>query len=172
MPLLAPVAAAAVLLPMLSLPVVKEPAGCALPDNVQVAPMYRSAVARLVRESPTLCRQVRRIAGAHGVLVAVRAAHAARPCGCCRASTRFVRQAGALRALVRLPVSVDFAELLAHELEQVIEQIEGTDLRRLARARDSGVFRLAGDRYETRRAQEAGRAAARELRAGAVTARR
>jgi hypothetical protein len=56
-----------------------------------------------------------------------------------------------------------FAEHLAHELEHVLEQIDGVDLPRLASQRVAGVI---GDEgwYETARAMAVGRAAAREAR--------
>ena len=52
--------------------------------------------------------------------------------------------------------ATDHAELLAHEFEHVLEQIEGLDLRRMARER----IRRLRDAYavfETDRAQAAGR---------------
>jgi len=56
-----------------------------------------------------------------------------------------------------------FAEHLAHELEHVLEQIDGVDLPRLARRRVAGVIDEGGA-YETVRAMAVGRAAAREAR--------
>ena len=56
-----------------------------------------------------------------------------------------------------------FAEHLAHELEHVLEQIDGVDLPRLASRRVAGVIDEGGS-YETVRAMAVGRAAARESR--------
>jgi hypothetical protein len=54
-----------------------------------------------------------------------------------------------------------WVEHLAHELEHVLEQIEGTDLVRMERQRVDGVVNVGG-RYETARALWVGRAVARE----------
>jgi hypothetical protein len=45
----------------------------------------------------------------------------------------------------------------------VLEQLDGTDLARLARHGVDGVIRLDGE-FETRRAQSVGRTVAREVR--------
>ena len=45
-----------------------------------------------------------------------------------------------------------YVEAIAHELEHVLEQVEGTDLARLARQRVDGVVDLGGQ-DETARAQ-------------------
>jgi hypothetical protein len=70
-------------------------------------------------------------------------------------------QYGLIVAVVELPPRGKLVELVAHEFEHVIEQVEGADLRRLARAGSSGVYDL-GYGYETERAYEAGRRVAEE----------
>ena len=71
-------------------------------------------------------------------------------------------------AEVHLPPTNGLIELVAHEFEHVLEQIEGLDLRRLARIKGSGVHELQGRVFETDRAQLAGRIvadqASRQLR--------
>ena len=77
-------------------------------------------------------------------------------------------------AEIDLPV-IGLAELLAHELEHVIEQMEGVNLARLAREYAPLVSRDEVGAYETARATAAGRAAAAEVRlhqAAATIARR
>ena len=54
------------------------------------------------------------------------------------------------------------SELLAHEFEHILEQIEGLDLRRLARVKGSGVHEVEYAVFETDRAQAAGRVVAAE----------
>jgi hypothetical protein len=54
-----------------------------------------------------------------------------------------------------------YVEYLAHELEHVLEQIEGVDLVRLKRQRVDGVAHVGGQ-DETARARSVGRAVARE----------
>ena len=54
-----------------------------------------------------------------------------------------------------------YVEAIAHELEHVLEHLDGTDLARLARQRVDGVVDLGGQ-DETARAQSIGRTVARE----------
>ena len=70
---------------------------------------------------------------------------------------------GSIRAVVELPCAVDITELLAHELEHVLEQAEGLDLPALAKDSSSGVLAPARGVYETERARNAGLAAMREV---------
>jgi hypothetical protein len=65
--------------------------------------------------------------------------------------------------VIDLPFDRDFAELLAHEFEHVIEQLEGVDLRQRATEPHSGVRKVDGGAFETDRANKAGRAAALEV---------
>lgn len=54
-----------------------------------------------------------------------------------------------------------YVEHIAHELEHVLEQVDGTDLRRLARHGLDGIVDM-GERYETARARAVGQAVASE----------
>jgi hypothetical protein len=132
-----------------------------LPANISVAGVYRARIEELFSRSPTLLNQCRQIAAADRVVVRV---SVARPQSCCRATATIRRSRdGQLCAEIALPVSPDFAELLAHELEHVVEQIEGVDLAALASSGQGGVYRVTNARFETVRARDAGRAAAREV---------
>ena len=63
---------------------------------------------------------------------------------------------------------MDAAELIAHELEHILEQLDGVDLQAQA---GNGVVWKAGDgAFETRRAIEAGRRVAREITTGSDVA--
>jgi hypothetical protein len=53
--------------------------------------------------------------------------------------------------------------VLAHELEHVLEQIEGVSLSDAADRTSGGTHRMADGAYETERARVAGRAAAEEV---------
>jgi hypothetical protein len=78
------------------------------------------------------------------------------------ARTRVYRyEYGLIVAVVELPLIGHRAELLGHEFEHVVEQIEGLDLRRAAHVRSAGVYNL-GYGFETQRAHRAGRQVARE----------
>ena len=82
-----------------------------------------------------------------------------------RAETTIKRyEAGYITAEIIVPPGLEFFELLAQELEHVLEQIEGVDLAALIRrglaTRDaSGIF-------ETARARDAGLSAALEIEEG------
>ena len=139
-----------------------EPVTCvALPANTGVPGGYQQWIEALIARSPTLHRQCLAIASAE-VLVRLRSTDPVG--GTCRATTTYTRdRAGRLRAVIAIPVSIDFAERLAHEFEHVVEQIEGVNLRRLARSRDSGVREVGRNVSETQRATDAGLMAAMEL---------
>jgi hypothetical protein len=59
---------------------------------------------------------------------------------------------------------MQFGELLGHEFEHIVEQVEGINLRVLSRQRGSGVREVERELFETDRAQQAGRNIAEELR--------
>jgi len=142
-----------------------QTADCAvLPANLVVPAMYRQWVEELIDRSSTLYRQCMAIAAAGDTVVTVYVGRWTAGDG--RARTAFSRERqGRLRARVEIPVSADFAELLAHEFEHVLEQIERIDLRQLAQTRKSGVRQVARNTFETDRAFDAGMAAAGELAA-------
>jgi hypothetical protein len=137
----------------------------ALPPNLEIPAIYHADVVRLVERSPTLRRQCAAIAAA-AVTVHVVVHDVAPLLDECRASGTFRRlQSGRLDARIDLPFNRDFPELLAHELEHVLEQIEGLRLPDLADRRVSGVKRTRAGAFETQRARDAGRAAALEVEA-------
>jgi len=134
-----------------------------LPRNIDVPDKLRLTFERLLEHSPTLTRQCRRIGAAPHVRVVIRMAGQALSFPRARGSiTRY--EAGALLAEIDLPISRDLIELLAHELEHVIEQIEGVKLADLVREGEGRAYRDAGGVYETQRALLAGQMAATEMR--------
>lgn len=133
-----------------------------LPRNVQIYEMFRPTVQLLIEQSPTLQRQCRIIAAAVHVRIVIQTRSPEG--GPARARATIARhEAGALRATIVLPISQDMPELLAHELEHVIEQIEGVDLAALARRDSSQATRDHQGTFETARATRAGQAAAAEI---------
>lgn len=120
----------------------------------------------LLEASPTLQSQYDRITSALHVQVHVTLVPGL-PLD--RRAQTVIRRAerGGLEARVEIPTPLrddEYAELLAHELEHVLEQIEGVDLDSLAGRRTSGVNRLQDGTFETARAQLTGRQAALEVR--------
>jgi hypothetical protein len=74
-----------------------------------------------------------------------------------RAFTNIRRFGREIRADVHLPPGRWLTELVAHEFEHLLEQIEGLNLRVLSRTRGSGVREIERELFETDRAIRAGR---------------
>jgi hypothetical protein len=128
-----------------------------IPRNIQ-AGILTDAIVALLQVSATFRAQCERIA-------AVRSAHVdlaiAQPLGGARAQTTLTHyEAGALRAYVTIAFGQDYDELIAHEFEHIIEQLDGVDLR--AEALEGRAWLIETNVFETRRATEAGRRVRRE----------
>ena len=138
-------------------------AGALLPQNIDLPHELVAAVSRMYDASPSFRAQCGRIAGASNAHVRVRFDIGVRPS--CRAITEITRRRGSVCADIRIPPgSASYAEILSHEFEHIIEQLEGLDLRTLSKVRNSGVHEVQRELYETDRAQRAGRLVAEELR--------
>jgi hypothetical protein len=137
-----------------------------LPPNLVVAASLRSAVALMLRRSHTFRRQCQRIANAPYLIVALRRAGIPLPRGI-RARSHVVRSAtGQLAATIDVPALDDDVELIAHEVEHVIEQLDEVDLVTAAARTNTGVVMRSGHQpvFETRRAIHVGLLVAREVR--------
>jgi hypothetical protein len=89
-----------------------------------------------------------------------------------RAQTRIQRMRdGAIIARAVVRPSHKSVELISHELEHLLEYLEGVDFLMEAHRGGSRVS-LKGGAYETRRALEAGRRVAREVRDAAIASQR
>jgi hypothetical protein len=134
------------------------------PLNITIDPLLQPLVEKLLRQSPTVRRQWEAIGASRLVRVSLIASPLLRESTAARARTGVSRyESGGVRASVELPSAVDITELLAHELEHVLEQVEGLDLPALAKDGSSGVQELGRGVYETERARNAGFAALREV---------
>jgi hypothetical protein len=116
---------------------------------VAASPTFRSQCRRLAQQTDLYVRLVTDMRLADGPIRA-------------RSVIRHVRS-GAVVAFVSIGASPDPAEWLAHEIEHVIEQLEGVKLQALA-ARNMRVWRTSRDTFETDRAIRAGRAVLDEVR--------
>lgn len=155
------------------------PARCeASAERLRVEPALRPVVADLCRRSATFRRQVIRLVRHTGLEVRLEPGQFS-TFGRVRARSAITRVDGRLRtARVEVPSgnSVLQAELVAHEFEHILEQLDGVDL--AAWAGRSGVYRVgSGDRdgpFETERARQIGRVVAAEYAAasGGITALR
>jgi len=132
-----------------------------LPPNLVVPGIARPLVASMWSLSPTFRRQCARLAEHPEVLVRIDLLVGGHNGA---ASALVERGHGSYRASVEIDVnkSALYVEHIAHELEHVLEAVDGTDLPRLSRQRVDGVINLGGS-YETARAQSVGRIVAREV---------
>jgi hypothetical protein len=143
------------------------PRQLSLPSNLIVSPMYRPLIESMLRQSATFRRQCLRIEGEPRLTIELRIAVSPRRSDV-RASTHIRREAaGRLSALIEIYPFNDNVELIAHEFEHVIEQLDEVDLAARARLRDPGVHGLPGDShvYETSRALKVGVKVMEEVRA-------
>jgi hypothetical protein len=144
----------------------------AMAARLSIAPALRPIVAEMCQRAPTFRRQVVRLAREPGLEVTVRSGRFA-PGGRARARTSMTLVGGRLRtASVEVPEGDPglLVELMAHEFEHIVEQLDGVDL--AAWNGRSGVHRVggidAGSAFETERARQIGRLVAAEfLGAGA-----
>jgi hypothetical protein len=138
------------------------PAVLALPSNLMIPADLRPVIDSMLRRSPTFRRQCLRIAEASGLTIVLQ--YFAWPTVHVRARTRITIRDGARRANVEIRPADDSVELIAHEIEHVIEQLDGVDLSTRAALPASGVHLCADGAYETIRAIRIGQAVADEVR--------
>ena len=132
-----------------------------LPPNLVVPGIARPLVTSMWRPSATFRRQCARLAEHPEVLVRIDllvGVHNG------RASAQVAQRHGTFQFSVEIDVnkSALYVEHVAHELEHVLEAVDGTDLPRLSRQPVDGVIDLGGS-YETARAQSVGCTVAREV---------
>jgi hypothetical protein len=133
----------------------------ALPCRVLAQSHLRPLLDELWALSITFRQQCRRLSGARAVVL-LQGASAAETVW--NAESRIgLRADGGVTARVRVRFGRESVEVIAHELEHVIERIDGVHLALDAMRPASGTT-LAGGAYETRRATEAGRRVAKEVR--------
>ena len=137
-------------------------AGSTLPANVDMPDFVADVVAHVYERSETFRDQCDRLAQAHNVHVRVTLDVNMR--ASCRAFTIITRRRGVRCADVHVPPGSMLPELIAHEFEHILEQMENLDLRMLARVRGSGVRRVEFDLFETDRAEQAGKVVLAEVR--------
>lgn len=123
-----------------------------IPSNVDAGLVSEDARA-LLRVSDTFRAQCERIAADSRAHVRVTIAYTLDPGA--RAKTTFRRyRSGALFADVEILFGEDYREMLAHEFEHVIEQLDGLDLRE--EAQQGRAWQNDGGAFETPRARLAG----------------
>jgi hypothetical protein len=136
--------------------------GAGLPPNLSAAAVFTPYLAEMVRASPTFRRQCNRLGAASSVRVRLRLEDPQRRPSF-RARTVLTREKGVVVAAeIVLYPSPDAIELIAHELEHVLEQLDGVDLE--AQVGSGHVWKRDDGAFETRRATEVGRRVPREVR--------
>jgi hypothetical protein len=136
-----------------------------LPANLTVSSSLRATVESMLRDSVSFRRQCARVASSPSLAVSVDQALLLPTAPFQAITSVSIEPDGGLMARVLLGSRADPGETLAHELEHIIEQLDGVDLQSLAKRADAGVHRTYdGDRYETERAVAMGRQVAQELR--------
>ena len=135
------------------------------PPNLRVPAGHQTAIVQMLERSPMFRRQCLRLAGAPRLAVVVRMLHPVT--GGPRARTQITQVEGnRLLATVEINPLGDFMELLAHELEHIIEQLDGVDLAARSTVARSGVWSCMDGTFETSRAVRVGTLVANEVRRG------
>ena len=140
----------------------------AIPANVEAGVFAQEMIA-LLRRSDTFRSQCARLADAPRVRVTLAIVFTLNGGRAQTAIHRF--DSGAIRADVEVLFGENYRELLAHEFEHILEQIEGVDLRH--EAAQGRAWLLPGGAFETRRAYLTGvqvRTESEPLRARAAAA--
>jgi hypothetical protein len=142
-------------------------AACVAPRAVlRAESFFEPTIDQMWQRSPTFRRQVTRLV-ASGLIVTIQKCWTQCPLSL-RAQTTVEYQHGVLaRANIQIQLRPsELPELIAHELEHVIEQLDGVDLVRLASRGSPFVTVEQSGHYETARADHIGRTVAAEYRAG------
>lgn len=135
------------------------PRQLAPPPNLIVPDTHRPLLESMLRQSPTFRRQCARLAADPKLTVRLNLAAPSRG-DSMRATTHVTRQQdGQMVAVIQIEPTHDQVELIAHEFEHVIEQLDGVDLRTHANRSGSGVRMMSGTPriFETKRAIRVGR---------------
>jgi hypothetical protein len=130
-------------------------------SNFAVPASHRSLVQMMWEKSSTFRSQCERIAREPMLTVRV---HPFPHSAIADASTRLVHSSGTgLVADVYLGEPNRVVELLAHEIEHIIEWLDGVDVREMARRAPNVVRAVVDGVYETTRAVHSGRTVASEV---------
>jgi hypothetical protein len=135
----------------------------ALFERVAVSPVLEPVILKLLERSPTFRAQCRRIIEAPQLQLVIRLTTSAHPFPV-RATVRR-SPFGRLDARIDLTrVPGQYAEWLGHELEHVIEHLDGVNIQQQARGNDE-ARELRPGLFETRRATKIGWRVADEFKA-------
>jgi hypothetical protein len=137
-------------------------AASGLPANLVVPASHRHVLQEMWEKSPTFRVQCERIARARGLIIRIHLFPS--KARLANGSTHLVIKPGAaLTADVYIGQHKRVVELIAHEIEHIIERLEGIDLSQVARRAPDVVWASAEGEYETRRALRSGLVVASEV---------
>jgi hypothetical protein len=132
-----------------------------LPDSIELEEGLEPMIRWALEHSPTFRQQCRALAASPRLRARVGVSYPP-ALGRLRAHTSITEtQSGVLTAKIEILSVLDLTELIAHEFEHVLEQLDGVDLHALAHSGDAR--RLADGAFETDRAITAGQQVAGEL---------
>jgi Tol biopolymer transport system component len=136
------------------------------PINLRVDALIQPVIDSMWQASPTFRRQCRRLATEPRLQVTVAREDEPTRSAFANARTVLTFEANVLvGAHVFLKTDANGPELIAHELEHILEQLDGVDLQ--GQAGNGAVWKSERASYETRRAIETGRRVGREVADGA-----
>jgi hypothetical protein len=136
------------------------------PANIVVQTELRAAVARLWQGSPTFRAQCLKIGEHKRYRVAVTVEPSLALSRNWRAQCVLrVYSTGLVAARVMVALNRQVDELIPHELEHIVEHIDGVNVRREANRRTGSAYEVGHGQIETVRAVQAGRQAQQELAA-------
>lgn len=126
-----------------------------LPTNVEIPAEMRAELVKTWQRSATFRQQCARIAAASHLTIRMEyLIRTALQLQSYRALTTYKRRPdGTAHALVRISIDSLLPELVGHEFEHVIEQLDGLPLRTLATYANASVTRSDNGIYETERAR-------------------
>jgi hypothetical protein len=146
----------------LSSPALFPAVSTVLPDNLDGPGTVLALMREMWVRSPTFRRQCARLALAANGRITIEVRN--QGSFVFRAATFIESQSdGKWRATVAVFLYSDLVELIAHELEHIIEQLDGIDLMRLQQQGVSGVTSGHQEHFETVRAATTGKRVAREF---------
>jgi len=133
----------------------------ALPGSIELESGLQPIVKWMLEHSPRFREQCRTLAAAPRLRATVTISYG-QPTGTSRARTAFRQTAtGGLDAQIEIRSAAHMSELLGHEFEHLIEQLDGVDLSAMARGGEAR--RLTDGAFETERAIAAGQQVAGEV---------
>lgn len=140
----------------------------AVPENIFVGPKYRSFLETMLARSASFRRQCSRIANEDSLTIHVRMVTVPLAGGV-RGITSISRSSAG-RIVAHVTVPHGDVEMIAHEFEHIIEQLDEVDLAQKARRSRSGVRATDGGRsvFETTRALHVGLRVVREARGNVI----